>query len=121
MYNGRWKMEDVTIWVDIVQNISNNGKRISKHGNKSTDNLDKTNHNYSKRLIVQEQKGLNGLYNAIIDYDYDYLQILSDTSGHAKFIIRQYEKNTKKCDIFIIIVFFVSILSVGVKDFYDFS
>jgi hypothetical protein len=106
-------MEDATVWVDIFQNISNNGKRIlSNHGktsNTSIDCLDKTIHGSSSRLNMLTQNT-----NTIIKRDW-----LSDISNHAKFIVEHYERNTNQCNIFFIFVFFVSIFSVSVKEFYD--
>ena len=109
-------MEDATIWVDVIQNISNNGKRIlSNHGkisNMSLDSLDRTTHGSSCRLRAHSQT-----QNTIIEYD--CLNIITDVSSHAKFITKQYDKNPIQCHIFIVFVFFVSILSISVNDFYD--
>jgi hypothetical protein len=108
-------MEDATIWVDVIQNISNNGKRIlSNHGkfsNMSLDSLDKTTHGSSGRLHAHSQT-----QNII---EYDCLNIITDVSSHAKFIVKYYDKNPIQCHIFIVFVFFVSILSISVNDFYD--
>jgi hypothetical protein len=110
-------MEDATIWVDVIQNISNNGKRIfNNHGNfsnTSLDSLDKTTHGSSGRLRAHSHAQTQ---NTIID---GRLNIITDVSSHAKFIVNQYDKNRVQCNIFIVFVFFVSILSISVSEFYD--
>ena len=91
---------DDTIVVYIDTPYSNNDK---------CDDLDKTHHGY-------QHNPLRLPFSVLQSID---ISILTDVSSHAKYIVKQYGKNTAKCNIFIGVVFLCSFLSIIVKNLYD--
>ena len=77
--------------------------------NEKCDELDKTHHGY-------QHNPLRLSFSVLQSID---ISILTDVSEHAKIIVKQYGKNPAKCNIFIGVVFLCSILSIIVKNIYD--